>query len=285
MPLDVDALLANETRDIPFSYSDRDSILYALSVGMGRSLDDAKSLRYMYEHKGGAQTLPTMASVLVPNLFPPDLGWDYAQVLHLDQRLILHRPLPPATALLINKRITDVFDRGGSRGALVAFEAEGRLAKDDTALFTIGSTILARGDGGCGAPKGRTAPPHPIPSRDADLNCLIDTTLEQALLYRLNGDRNPLHADPALAKAAGFERPILHGLCTYGIACHAILKTICDYDHTLIREFDARFAAPVLPGDTIRTEMWQDGNVISFQCVVDERQSTVIKGGRCVLAS
>lgn len=102
-------------------------------------------------------------------------------------------------------------------------------------------------------------------------------------MYRLNGDLNPLHADPALARRAGFERPILHGLCTYGIACHAILETVLDYDYTLIAEFDARFSSPVLPGDTIATDIWQDGNLLSFRCRAVERDLTVIKNGRCLL--
>jgi acyl dehydratase len=102
-------------------------------------------------------------------------------------------------------------------------------------------------------------------------------------LYRLTGDRNPLHADPELARSVGFEQPILHGLCTYGVACHAILRTICDYDHTLIDSLDARFSAPVLPGDTIATDMWQDGNLVSFQCRAVERDVVVVRNGRCVL--
>ena len=283
MTLNVDELLDTEHRDIPFSYNDKDSILYALGVGLGESLDDSKSLRFLYENHGGVATVPTMASVLVPDMFPPDLGWDYSQVLHLDQRLQLFRPLPAGAALMINKRVSEIYDRGSGKGAYVLFEAEGRLAKDDTVIFTLGSTILARGDGGCGAPKGKAPLPHKTPAREPDLSCDIPTTAQQALLYRLNGDWNPLHADPAVAKAAGFDKPILHGLCTYGIACHAILKTICDYDPTLISEFNARFSSPVLPGDTITTEMWQDGNEISFQCAVKERDTVVIKNGKCVL--
>jgi len=126
--------------------------------------------------------------------------------------------------------------------------------------------------------------PHPEPRREPDLICELATRPEQALLYRLNGDRNPLHADPAVAAGAGFERPILHGLCTYGFACHAVLKTVCEYDHTLITGFDARFSAPVFPGERILTEMWQDGNVIAFRCRVPERDVTVLSNGRCTLS-
>jgi acyl dehydratase len=148
----------------------------------------------------------------------------------------------------------------------------------------MGCSIVARGDGGFGGPKGKGIPPHRPPRREPDLSCDITTRRNQALLYRLTGDRNPLHADPAAARAVGFERPILHGLCTFGVACKAVLQTICDYDYTLVHEFDARFSAPVLPGDTITTDMWQEGNVVSFACSVKERGVVVLRNGKCTLA-
>jgi len=113
----------------------------------------------------------------------------------------------------------------------------------------------------------------------------LETRPDQALLYRLNGDRNPLHADPGLAKSVGFPVPILHGLCTYGTACRAIVTTICNYDHTMIRGFDLRFSAPVYPGETIITDMWRDGDIVSFQCRLKERDLVVVKNGKCTLAS
>lgn len=283
MALDYRKLLANSIVDLPFSYRDVETILYALSVGFGRDPLAADELPYVYEGGDVLKTLPSLATVLVPDMFPPDLGWNYSQVLHAEQRLQLFRPLPPAGDLLINKRIVEVFDRGPQAGAIVLFEAEGRLARDDTVLFTLGNTIVARGDGGFGGPNGKGPPPHRIPRREPDLTCMLGTRPDQALLYRLSGDRNPLHADPALARSVGFEQPILHGLCTYGIACHAILKTICSYDHTLICGLDARFSAPVLPGDTIATDMWQDGNVVSFQCRAVERNVVVVRNGKCTL--
>ena len=286
MALNYEDLMSKVELDLPFSYTDADAMLYALSIGMARDPLDARELPFVYEQgKGrGPHTVPTLATVLVPDMFPRDLGWDYTQVLHSEQRMQLYRPLPPAADLLINKRVVDAFDRGPKLGALILLEAEGRLAADDTVLFTLGCTVVARGDGGFGGPKGKGIPPHRPPRREPDLSCDIDTRPDQALLYRLTGDRNPLHADPARAQAVGFERPILHGLCTFGIACRAIMQTICDYDYTLIREFDARFSAPVLPGDTITTDMWQDGNVVSFACTVQERDAEVLRNGRCVLA-
>jgi len=284
MALDYDTLMSKVQTDLPFSYTDADSMLYALSVGMAQDPVNPRELPYVYEQGAALKTLPTLATVLVPEMFPVGLGWDYTQILHSEQRLRLYRPLPPAADLLINKRVVDAFDRGPKLGALILLEAEGRLASDDTVVFNMGCTIVARGDGGFGGPRGKGIPPHRAPHREPDLSCDITTRLDQALLYRLTGDRNPLHADPERARAVGFERPILHGLCTFGIACKAVLQTICDYDYTLIEEFDARFSAPVLPGDTITTDMWQDGNIISFSCRVKERDAIVLRNGKCTLA-
>lgn len=283
MALNYQKVLANRVTDVVTNYGDRETMLYAQSVGFGRDPLDIKELAYVYEQGQSLQTVPTLASAIVPDMFPPDLGWDYSQVLHAEQRLQLYRPLPAAANLLLNKRVVEVFDRGPKRGAIFLFEVEGRLAKDHTVLFTLGATVVARGDGGFSGPSGTGPKPHRVPRREPDLCCDSPTRIDQALLFRLNGDRNPLHADPEVAAAAGFNVPILHGLCTYGIACQAILRTICDYDHTLIEGFDARFSLPVFPGDTITTDMWQDGNVVSFQCSVRERGSVVLRNGKCTL--
>ena len=282
MSFDPDALLSRQETDLPFNYSETAAILYALSVGFGRDPVDRRELDYVYEGSW-LKTMPTFASVLIPDMFPPGLGWDFEKILHAEQRLSIYRPLPPAATLRVDKRISAINDLGKDKGAMLYLEAEGRLASDDTVLFTSGSTVLARGDGGCGGGRGDAPTPHRVPSREPDLACELSTDAGQALLYRLNGDLNPLHADPVLARRAGFDRPILHGLCTYGVACHAILQTVLDYDHTLIAEFDVRFSSPVVPGDTIATDIWQDGNLISFQCRAVERDITVLKNGRCLL--
>ena len=283
MQLTYEELLAIEICDIERDYGDLESMLYAQSVGFGRNAIDRKELPYVYEQGSPLRTVPTLASAIVPDMFPPDLGWDYRQVLHVEQRLQLYRPMPAAAELRLDKRVVDVFDRGATRGSMFLFEVEGRLAKDDTVVFTLGATVMARGDSGFGAPSGSGPKPHRVPRRDPDLSCDTPTRADQALLFRLNGDRNPLHADPDAAAAAGFSIPILHGLCTYGIACRAVLQTICDYDHTLIEGFDARFSLPVLPGDIITTDMWQDGNIVSFQCSVKERDAVVLRNGKCTL--
>lgn len=285
MTLNYNDLMTSSVADLRLGYGDTETMLYAQSIGFGRDPLNQKELPYVYEQGRPLRTVPSMASVLVPDMFPPDLGWNFTQVLHAEQRLQLHRPLPAAADLLVKKRIVDVFDRGPKHGAMLLFEADGRLAKDDTAVFSLGMTVIARGDGGFGGPSGSGPAPHRAPRRDPDLSCDSSTRVDQALLFRLNGDRNPLHADPQTADAAGFSVPILHGLCTYGIACRAILQTICDYDQTLIVGFDARFSAPVMPGDTVRTDMWQDGNIVSFQCTAVERGSIVMRNGKCTLAT
>ena len=150
MALKYDELMATSVVDLPFSYGDTESMLYAISIGLGRDAVNPDELPYVFEQGEPIRTVPTMASVLVPDMSPPGLGWDFSQVLHIEQRLELYRPLPVAAELLINKKIAAAFDHGPKRGALVLFEAEARLAKDDTALFKIGNTIMARADGGFG---------------------------------------------------------------------------------------------------------------------------------------
>ena len=244
---------------------------------------DRNELPYVYE--GAAlRTVPTMASTLKSSAFLSGCGWDYGRVLHGEERVELYRPLPPAAKLLANRRVAAVHDLGAEKGARIVLESELRLAKDDTVLCHISRTLIARADGGFGGERGAPAAPHTLPEREPDLSCILPTRGDQALLYRLVDDQHPLHADPALARRAGFERPILHGRCTFGIACRAILQTICDYDFTLISGLEARFTAPVYPGDTLTTEMWQDGNVVSFRCSVAARHSVVVDHGRCTLA-
>ncbi len=286
MALDYRKLLAAHVRNQPVSWGDRETLLYALSVGFGQEPLATEQLDYVFE-RPALKTVPTMATVLTADGFAgylSDCGWDFTRVLHGEQRLELHRPLPSEGRILLDSRVTAAYDKGPDKGAIILTETTGRLARDDSALFTLGSTIFARGDGGFGGPPGSGPPPHPEPEREPDLACELQTRPEQALLYRLNGDRNPLHADPALASRVGFRAPILHGLCTCGFACHAVLKTVCGYDHTLITGFDVRFSAPVYPGERILTEMWQDGNIVSFRCRVPERGVTVISNGKCTLS-
>jgi acyl dehydratase len=270
--------------DQPVSYTDRDAMLYALGVGFCSTSGDTKELPYAFESPA-LKTVPTFASMLPPGDFLADSGGNAAQVLLAGLRLELYRPLPAAADLMVNRRMLAVDDKGAVQGAMIVVQSEVRMAKDDTALFTLESTLIARSDGGIGGPRGMPPERHTLPTRDPDLSCASATRPDQALLFRLSGDRNPLHADPEAARKAGFPRPLLHGRCTYGIACRAILNTICDYDHTLITGFEARFCAPVYPGDTLTTDMWQDRNIVSFRCSVKARNSVVLSNGKCTLAA
>jgi acyl dehydratase len=282
MPIDYDALLATSVSDEPFEYTEKDTMLYAIGVGFGSDPLDHCELPYVAETRA-LRTVPSMASMLLSSDLLDDCGWDRGKVLHGEQRLELYRPLPPAANLLANHRVVAVYDRGARLGAEILLESEARLTRDDTVVFSLGSTLIARGDGDFGGPQDAGPLPHQVPKREPDLSCNLATRPDQALLFRLTGDFDPLHSDPAYARRAGFDAPILHGRCTYGIACHAILKTICDYDFTLIAGFDVRFSSPVYPGDVITTEMWQDRNIVSFRCRVNERDVIVIDNGKCTL--
>jgi len=284
MPIDYDLLMSLKSEGDEFTYGDRETMLYALGVGMGRDPMDEAELKYVYEYPD-MRTVPTMATVIAwgqRTLAKADLNW--VMIVHGEQRLTLHKPLPPRATIVANGKVVGCVDKGAEKGALVISETEIFDKASGDKLCTLGSTIFARGDGGFGGPTDGAPPVHEVPDRAPDMSCELETRADQALLYRLSGDRNPLHADPAFAKAAGFPRPILHGLCTYGTACRAVLKTAVGYDHSKIKGFDVRFSSPVFPGETIITDMWKDGNVLSFQCRLKERDVTVIKNGKCTLA-
>ena len=282
MALDHDRLMALKREGDRFAYGDRETMLYALGIGMGRDPLDEQELPYVFE-KGELKTVPSMASVLARVPLLKDCGYDYSKVLHGEQKLTLHRTLPPQGELVADSRVVAAYDKGPGKGAVILTETKVRLAADGQPLFTQSSTTFARGDGGYGGPAGSGPAPHPIPERRPDRTVTLETRKDQALLYRLNGDRNPLHADPALARRVGFPAPILHGLCTYGTACRAILTTVAGYDHARIVGFDVRFSAPVYPGESIATDLWVDGKIVSFRCRVPERDVVVINNGKCVL--
>ena len=283
MPIDPKALSALSVDDLPVAYNEQDAMLYALAVGLCRDPRDEEERAFVCEH-AGLRTLPTLASMLIPDTVMEMSGCNVRQLLHRAQSLEFFRPLPASAELLANQRVVSVSDRGDGVGAEIELETEVRRASDDTVIFTGGSRVIARGDGGFGGAPPPVRSRHRMPNREPDMVCDLATTASQAPLFRLAGDMNPLHSDPGVAAAAGFERPILHGRCTYGIACHAILKTVCNYDYTLIRGFGVRFSAPVFPGDVITTEMWQDRNVVSFRCRVNDRGVVVLNNGKCTLA-
>ena len=284
MALNYEKLMSLKRTGDRFTYSDRETMLYAVGVGMGRDPYDPNELAYTFEATK-LKTVPTLATVLTRIPLLKDCGYDYTKVVHGEQRLTLHRPLEPEGEVIADSRVISAFDKGAGKGAVINSEIAVRSATDNKPLYTMISTTFARGDGGFGGPNGAGLEAHKIPDRKPDVSIPLETRIDQALLYRLNGDRNPLHADPELAKRVGFPVPILHGLCTYGTACRAILTKVCNYDHTKITGFDVRFSSPVYPGETIITDAWIDGKVVSFRCRLKERDVTVINNGKCTLAA
>lgn len=266
------------------TYDVADTILYALGIGLGAEATDLRQLRYVYEE--GLTALPTLALVIAyPGFWmrEPRYGFTWQQVLHAEEAFEIHRPLPVAGTVHGETVVEDVVDRGAGKGCFVYLRKTLRL-EDGTLLATVTSNTLARADGGFGgggAP--RAAMPAP-PERPADVVCDLSTLPQQALVYRLSGDMNPLHADPAIARAAGFERPILHGRCTLGVAVHALLRTCCDYDAARLRALAVRFTAPFLPGETLRTEIWRDGADLRFRASALERGVVVLNNGSARLA-
>lgn len=260
--IDPDKLLRWLLLPTTQAYTERDSALYALGLGLARcNPATATDLRYLYEGvEGGMAALPTLATVLATGAFwmqDPATGIAWKRLLHAEQRLELHRPLPAAATVVGEHSVDAIYDKGADKGALMLLSR--RLYEQATGdlLATVGSTAFLRGDGGFGG-RGEGAPlPHPVPAdRPPDHAVEHATRPEQALLYRLSGDLNPLHADPAVARAAGFEQPILHGLCSYGIAGLAVLKTLGGDGRSRLRRLDLRFANPVFPGETLLTEIW-----------------------------
>jgi acyl dehydratase len=287
-------ILDQKTAARTFTYGDKDVMLYALGVGMSHDPLDERELAFTYEKN--LKVIPTAATVLSSAMGRPARGAEqveqkpghrpsqinYLMVVHGEQKVELHKPLPTFGTFTAEGRTIGAFDKGKDKGAVIYNETVWTDEKGEKVATLTGSTF-ARGDGGFGGPSEGAPEPHTVPSRKADLSVDVPTRADQALIYRLNGDRNPLHSDPDSAKRSGFPRPILHGLCTYGITCRAVLQAITGYDPDQILSHQARFSAPVFPGDTITVDLWKDGGVISFEARVAARNATVIKNGKTVL--
>ncbi len=266
------------------TYTPKDCILYALGIGFGHDPMNEDELPFVYEKN--LKVLPTMGTVLGHPGFwarDRDTGIDWLKVVNGEQGITLHRPPMGQGTVIGKQRIVEVIDKGAGKGALILSERDITDKATSEPIATVTHTIFCRGDGGFGGPPRKSPEPHPIPVRAPDAVCDLATRPEAALIYRLSGDLNPLHSDPAIARQAGYPRPIAHGLGTFGTAAHAVLKTFCGYDPQKIVSFAARFSAPVFPGETIRTEMWRDGAVVSFRSRVVERDVIAVNNGRAAV--
>ena len=285
-------ILDQKTAPRTFSYDDKDVMLYALGVGMARDQMNETELAFVYEKN--LKVIPTAATVLASGMRgaagpAPEMPAghrpsqiNFLMVVHGEQKVELHKPLSASGTYTAQGRTVGAYDKGPGKGAVIINETVWTDEKGEKVATLTGSTF-ARGDGGFGGPSEGAPEPHVVPTRAPDISVDFDTRDDQALLYRLNGDRNPLHSDPEVAKKAGFDKPILHGLCTYGITCRAILQEVVNFDPDQIYSHQARFSAPVIPGDTITVDIWKDGKNISFEARVKARNATVIKNGLTVL--
>lgn len=283
MPLDIQALRDWRFPTLTHSHTEVDTLLYGVSLGFGQDPTDPGQLSFAYEAR--LQAVPTMAAILChpgPWSADPRFGITRAKVVHGEQRVFLHRPLPVAGTLQTTPRILAVEDKG-DKGALIHVARTLRDIADGAPVASILHSTFCRADGGFGSGFGTAPISHRLPDRAPDLCIDLPTRPEAALLYRLNNDRNPLHADPDYARRAGFDRPILHGLCSYGMAARALLHGLLDHDATLLRSVEARFSAPFYPGETLSFEIWRDGNLASFRALVRDRGVRVLDAGRALL--
>jgi acyl dehydratase len=259
MPIDPGAVGAEGTPS-ERSWNFRDAVLYALGVGCG--VDD---LRFSTEKN--QLVLPTFAVIVGMGGIPFDrIGkFNFAMLVHGEQAIEVSGPIPPNGKVRTKGRVAGIYDKG--KGALVVFECESVDAETGAPRFKNRMSAFIRGEGGFGGDRGPQAPPFELPNRKPDHELSYETSRDQALLYRLSGDMNPLHSDPDVAKMVGFPKPILHGLCTYGFTGRALLAALCGNDPARFRSMDGRFSKPVFPGESLTVKMWADGSKALFQTV------------------
>ena len=285
MPIDYAKLKSMRIEPLRHTYTRRDTMLYALGLGVGVNAPvDAGELKYVYEKSLVA--LPMQAVTLAAGamlLAQPEFGINYRMLLHAEQSLLLHKPLPVEGTVLSEITIDEIYDKGAAKGAILYMTRKLFDAASGDLLVTLGNVTFLRGDGGFGGKSEGAPKPRAVPAeRAADQRLTLPSALNQALIYRLSGDYNPLHIDPEVAGVAGFDRPILHGLCHYGMAGRALIKALCGDDPARLRRLDARFTSPVYPGEPLHIEIWNIGpGDASFRVVASDRKFIVQDFGRC----
>ena len=280
MPINLDIALGAELEPVEFSWVSSDVQLYNLALGAGSDPMDSRELRYLTD--GTPQVLPTFSSVAAsfhateaPTVSFPGIEIELSRVLHASEAVTVPAPLPASGAGRAVTRITKIWDKGK---AAVIFNETTVADSSGKTLWTVKRSIFARGEGGFGGERGPSTSAE-TPERAADFEIDIPVLPQQALLYRLCGDRNPLHSDPEFAAAAGFPRPILHGLCTYGMTCKALVDTVLDADTTRVGSYGARFAGVVYPGETLKASVWQDGDRLRAIVTAPSRGDETVLAG------
>ncbi len=280
MPINPDAV-GSRSEPVRRAWTSKDALLYALGVGAGAA-DPLDELELTTENTSGKpqRVLPTMAVVLGPmgGAFGSVGTFNPAMLVHGEQGITLHREIPVEGELEAVSEITGIYDKG--KGAVIVSESTATLVGSGEPLFSTRMSAFIRGEGGWGGDRGPSGTPNQAPERAPDHTVTVQTRPDQALLYRLSGDRNPLHSDPAFAAMGGFDRPILHGLCTYGFTGRALLHALCDGDPARFTGMDARFSSPVMPGEALTVKAWLDGDGSAiFQTCGDDGR-VVIDAGR-----
>ncbi|OMB94568.1 3-alpha,7-alpha,12-alpha-trihydroxy-5-beta-cholest-24-enoyl-CoA hydratase [Mycobacterium sp. NS-7484] len=286
MPIDLDKALGAELEPIEFSWTSSDIQLYHLGLGAGADPMSARELRYLVDDT--PQVLPTFGNVAAsfhmtepPKVQFPGIDIELSKVLHASEAVSVPGPIPTSGTAKSVQRFTEIWDKG--KAAVIVSEST-VTDESGTVLWTTKRSIFARGEGGFGGERG-PATSGELPDRAPDIEIALPTLPQQALLYRLCGDRNPLHSDPTFAKAAGFDRPILHGLCTYGIGCKAIVDNLLDGDVSQVASYGARFAGVVFPGETLQANIWkEDGKFIGVLTAPSRDNAVVLSGVELVPA-